>query len=246
MTKSLLISDLHCGGVDAPFPEKAKAVKGRSYIQKYLYQQYLKNACSEHWDYVIFNGDLVEGNQPVVQKELNQTNMNDQISTAIKMIEKIKYDKMLITMGTPFHSVTENGEIAEEIIAKRIGAKYGREFFIDIDGYKTHICHALHHEGDVPGKLGKEIASYGCDLLIRSHRHEYAFVETVYGKGVVTPGWQSRNNYGVNNGLNSTPYTPDIGCCVLETEPHQAYFKLTPRIVDMSIITGGWPKISSI
>jgi predicted phosphodiesterase len=246
MTKTLLISDLHCGGMDAPFPEKAKAVKGRSAIQKYLYQQYLKNACSEHFDYVIFNGDLVEGYQPVIEKELNQTNMNDQINTAIRMIEKMDYDKMLITMGTPFHSVTETGEIAEEIIAKRIGAKYAKEFFIDIDGYKTHITHALHHEGDIAGKLGREIETYRTDLIIRGHRHEFAYVETVYGKGVVTPGWQSRNKFGISNGLNATPYTPDIGCCVLETEPHKASFKLTSRIVDMSIITGGWPKISVI
>jgi predicted phosphodiesterase len=93
---------------------------------------------------VIYTGDLVDGpswrNRAA---ELIGTRPSDQRAAAMNIINHIGIDVMYMVSGTAYHSggSEQDADIAEEIMAKELGAVYAHRICQDIGGVQFDIRH---------------------------------------------------------------------------------------------------------
>lgn len=234
MKKILVVPDLHVGSIVAPSATSVKPGSGSSdKLRNYLYVEFCKLAYDKQWDLVIVNGDVCDGVQ--IEENVWSIDMESQLDMAKRILSPIKTKKWLFTLGTPFHSnydvfdagLCHHTAVAEETLAKTMGGVYEESALFEMEGYVIHAAHTLDHNGTVVEQLAKDIGVFGADLVIRSHRHEYAYIETSKGKGVCTPCWQFNNTFGVTHGMFNKI---DIGLVEIHLDDD---IRVVPRFVDM-------------
>jgi hypothetical protein len=179
-------------------------------------------------DYLYIGGDVVDGSQPATKgKELWTADIGEQIDCAVDLVKMIKYDKLLVVYGTPYH--TDTNINADEEFAKRMNADaHGWELHFKPKGMED-IFHMAHSIGistsawqyrttpiarELVFALLNEKEFYRYTGIIRSHAHYFVSVSFTSNFGLVTPCWQDRTPYMVQKGL---ALVPKMGYVVLES-----------------------------
>ena len=241
MKQILVIGDLHaCSHFGPIMPNaivtdsvnKMPVTLGNSPLQTFLYSKFSEMAYGVEWDYVFVNGDVCAGwNKGDNGRYLNTPDLAYQADVAAMMLKPISCKKMFFTMGTPYHS--ESDRPLEQIVAEKVAAfgtptEFAFDFLFNIEGWKIHMAHCMDWKGSVTESLNREMGCQGADLVIRSHRHEYCYIDKGRRKGLATPCWEWRNAFGLINGMyNGT----DIGMSSLNIA--EDFINVDTELVDM-------------
>jgi len=232
----LLISDMHVGSLYGLMPPGFETKDPRNddmirftpnRTQKQLWNHWLKMCkAASGVKAIIINGDVCDGPQRKSAGLYTWTsNMKFQAEAAILALESLPEAPMFFTQGSLYHAVEDRP--IEQYIAERCGAEYGDDLLVNTCGIKIHASHhisssisswqywttaiardllllALHGAEDKYGHV---------DVAVRSHRHTFTAAEFGSQIGIITPAWQTRNQYAVRKGIISPP---DIGWVILE------------------------------
>lgn len=251
MKRGLVVSDLHCGSIYGLLPPRFETFEGvdkkLNVGQQYLWDcwiDFCQRAKEFKPDFVIANGDLVDGPQKKNQgAELSLIAPSDQTKAAIETLRVLRKAtgslcKWYFTQGTPYH-VSNWGEAEEEIAHQLTAEKYpsvgtGRYcrevLWLRSEGV---ILEAAHHVSGTTGfyrltGIDREMqwsAMAGkddlrgvprSDLLIRSHLHHFVSGEHASKQGIVTPCWQLQTRYARKHSV--TRLLPDLGGILLEVD----------------------------
>jgi hypothetical protein len=251
MKRGIVVSDLHCGSIYGLLPPNFETFEGvprtQNPGQQYLWQcwcDFIRRARDFHPDFVIVNGDCVDGSQYRNEgAELALLDWRDQRLAAVACLQQLrnyvgKKAKFYFTQGTPYH-VGHYGD-AEENIAESLDAeryqsvgtgRLCREvLWLDVDGVLIEAAHhitpsigfyrltALDREGQWSALSAKD-ATKGVpksDILIRSHVHYFAHAEHASKQIVTTPCWQLQTRYMRKASVHRMH--PDIGGLMLEID----------------------------
>lgn len=248
MKKGVVVSDLHAGSIYGILPPNFDTFEGvprtQNAGQKYLWECWLdfsKRARAFKPDFVIVNGDCVDGSQYRNDgSELSLLDWRDQRLAATEALKVLKAHtgaaKWYFTQGTPYH-VGHYGDAEENIAESLEGERYqslgtGRlckeVLWLNVDGVILEAAHhisvstgfyrltALDREMQWSALTGKD-PSKGqpkVDIVIRSHVHYFSKAEHASKIGVTTPCWQLQTRYMRKNSV--TRMIPDVGGIFLE------------------------------
>lgn len=154
MKKGIVLGDLHCGSlVGLTPPEYIQPEVEKTQLP--LWNWYIEKIKSiGKVDFVVANGDLIDG--PGKKDTIGHftTNTKKQRDIAIQCLEHIDSAKWYFTYGTPFH-VTET-EDYEASIAEHFDSPIKDQMYLEIEG---HRCMFRHHVGrsDTPYGQGTQI-----------------------------------------------------------------------------------------
>lgn len=250
MKRGMVVSDLHAGSIYATLPPGFTTyegvVKPWNVAQEYLWKCWDDFTWRAHLfkpDFVIVNGDCVEGPQRKANGfELSLQSMDDQIQAAVGILQLLKErtpgSKWYFTRGTPYH-VGEWGGVEETIAlvmggesypSVGVGKKCREVLWLNVEGVVVEAAHhiggasgfyrmtALDREGQWSAMAAKD-TSKGvpkADVLFRSHVHFFGHVEHSSKQIVTTPCWKLADSYARKNSLHR--FHPDIGGVFAEFE----------------------------
>lgn len=243
--QGLLLSDLHVGSMYGLWPPGMQTDDPRTGEVIPLPQTKVNEAIYAHWEkmlavckqtppkFVLFNGDLIEGNQRKENgKGLLTGQMSLQVKACIKVIQTLRDIlpgvPFYFTAGTDYHQMPD-GENADIYIARHFNAQYGDEMIVEECGIRMFCRHTIsssmsswQYMATAPGRdhmllfLNNGQDKYGdIDVAIFSHRHQFVSVQFTSGFALVTPCWQSKTSYAVKKGLTGVP---DIGWVMLHID----------------------------
>jgi hypothetical protein len=224
----LVVNDLHCGSEVAIMP---KEVVGENQVYKATSAQL---RLLREWenirdvigrpDYVIANGDLVEGVNYKESGRGNWTNnIHTQVKAAVKLLTMLDARHYAISEGSGYH-IGANPAY-DQMVADEMPDKYDVEYDIDMamtikkHKYRLHINHKVPVSTSpyfMSTPLAKELVASVMNQqdfgvfqgIIRAHLHHYFYVESGSRWGVIVPGWKGRDGYLKRKGLN---YVPKVG-----------------------------------
>lgn len=237
----LIVSDLHVGSKVAVAPDY---IEHRNNPQQRELLRKWKEMCKHHYNYMIINGDVVDGTQPANQgQDCWTTDLDEQIEAAEKLVKMVDYDKLLVTYGTPYH--TKENLNADKAFAKQIGAvDHGWELSFKPEGQKDifHLSHTVSASSsswqyrttpiakELVASLLNEDALFKYRGIIRSHAHYYCKVNFSHQFGLITPCWQGRTPYMIRKGLS---LVPKLGWIVLESDNTLKGWNIYEHMFDM-------------
>lgn len=241
----LLLSDLHLGSKYALWVDGMVEKDGRTGDVRPLPQNPVNKAIESHWyrmiaqikknppDAVIFNGDLIEGNQYREHgRGLMTLSIAIQVKACLKRLNEIRKSApkaaFYFTAGTDYHQLPD-GTSADEVIAETAGGEFGDELVVEECGIRLFCRHTIgvsnsawQYMATAPGRdhmllyLNKSPEKYGkIDGAIFSHRHQMVATQFPSGFALVTPCWQSVTPFAVKKGIVGVP---DIGWITLHIE----------------------------
>ena len=234
MKKVLVIGDLHCGSIVGLTPPSwfisPKRDKKLSSLQKEMWSNYTR-IIEEIGpvDYLVVNGDAIDGHGKKSHgSELLTTDLLLQAEIAIECIKEIKYEKIFLTHGTPYHTSNEGGEDFEKVIADKLGGKVYDELRLDVDGVIFDIRHHIDSSSVPTGRFNSMAKNRLWDVLradkegrkkadvyIRSHVHYYTFCGESDWRAINLPALQaSMTKYGSRRCVGIT----DWGVCCFFVE----------------------------
>jgi hypothetical protein len=242
MNKGVVVSDIHAGSIYGLLPPgfitfegvEKKLNVGQQYLWE-CWQDFCERVKEFKPDFVIANGDLIDGPQKKNHgSELSLITPGDQSKAATQTLQYLRKAtgsacKWYFTQGTPYHTGAYGD--AEEDIAHKCSAekypsvgtgKYCREVLtLEVDGglmveAAHHISTAsvykttpLEKESQATWMANVTHETPRIDLAIRSHVHHYRNVEHGTGKILTTPCWQLQTRYARKNSVSRL--LPDIG-----------------------------------
>jgi len=213
----LVISDLHVGSRYAVMPQRWQGFTALKH-QRFLFRKWREMVKKVgHVDAVVVNGDTVDGKQKGSQgKDLWTSDVDEQIEAAIDLVKMIKFDRIHVTYGTPYH--TEENLNADEVFAKRIGASlHGWEIQGKMENGIVHFSHQITVSTSAwqyrTTPLAKELVAALLNddvfpkyrVIVRSHAHYFCYVGFSKNFAIVTPCWQLRTPYMIRKGLSLVP-----------------------------------------
>lgn len=251
MKRGIVISDLQCGSIYGILPDQfvtgEDVHKPQNPGQAYLWAcwiDYCNKAREFNPDFVVLNGDLVDGKQQAQKgTELSLPLMDDQRRAAV---ECLTYTKNLLrpeckwyaVAGTVYH--VGDGNEYEEAIAREMGCepykgagtgRLCREILdLDVEGVIINFAHhisvnsgfyratAADREGQWSAMTAKD-QSKGvpkADVVIRSHVHNFIHVEHASKHIIQTPCWQLQTRFMRKH--SAYRMLPDIGGIFLEVD----------------------------
>jgi hypothetical protein len=238
MREILILSDMHVGSLWGLWPPDFETDDPRSDDRLKFIQNQTQKKLWSHWKHmieatnpeiIIFNGDLIDGQQKRgVGRGLVTPYLEHQIAACTDIIHTLPEVPLYFTQGTEYHELPD-GSAAEQYIAKEFQADFGDDLLIDECGIRMHVGHQIPVSGTTwqyrTTPLARDLLllalnsaeeKYGkVDVAIRSHAHYYCACSFASQLGVITPCWQTRTNYAVKKDL-VTP--PDIGYITLLVE----------------------------
>jgi len=238
MKDILILSDMHVGSLWGLWPPDFEADDPRSDNRLRFHQNHTQKQLWKHWkdmvakvnpEIIIFNGDLIDGQQrKSIGREVVTSRLETQIAACIDIIRTLPEVPMYFTQGTDYHEMPD-GSAVEHYIAKEFNGEFGDDLLIDECGIRMHVGHAISTSSSSwqywPTALSRDLLllalhssdqKYGSvDVAIRSHRHNFCGAIFKNQIGVITPCWQTRTPYAVKKDF-VTP--PDIGYVVLKVE----------------------------
>ena len=232
----LLTGDFHFGSCNSPCPED---LDYRPNKQQKILNRWYWDMVSDigKVDAVLLNGDLVEGyNRNQNGLGCWTTDILEQANTAAKMLSYIDTKKFYVTNGSRYH--TSENPSGDGIVAKMLGAEFGRYQILRVGGKRIHAIHKVSHAqytGNRGNSLGSQItkailneSEWGkFDVIVRAHAHYYVCLEVKDHMGIITPCWKGLDDFGFELG---TGFVPEIGYVLLEIsggEINKTVFKQT-------------------
>lgn len=196
----LVLSDLHCGhNLGLTPPDYHNHFKEIQQVGWKFYSENIKKIGKI--DLCVLNGDLVDGTGHKGSTQHLTTDMATQQKIAIKCLEQVKTKKYLFVRGTPFH--TQNDTEYEDGIAAHFGSEIHDSRKIDVNGCILHVRHTTGKSGTAYASVTSlqrsavvqmlnDVESGGekADIFIRSHIHEYNYVQRELFTAVSTPALQ--------------------------------------------------------
>ena len=250
MTRTLLVSDLHCGshvGLNLPTVKLDKKVYANpmNIVQRKVLLPFWDELCSsEPFDNIVVDGDLIDGANP---KDGGMgvwtTDLKLQAAVAAEAILRIPLKpkgRIDVVEGTGYHG--GHNPIMEEIVVTMINSKdkrdyavaeYHDELDLNIDGLKFNISHKLSNTFYRGTALNRELMwdyIYKHDYigLIRAHVHQYHRDDDGKRFAISLPGWKLRDRYAKSFGLK---FIAQIGWAVLTVEDGE--WDIRPRLRTM-------------
>ena len=244
MTRILVVSDLHVGSRYGLMPKQWGDVLANP-IQREILKKWDEMCKREREiDYLIVNGDAVDGTSPAEEgKYQSISDTDEQVNAAAELVSNINCDKILVTYGSKYH--TKENPNLDEAFAKEVGASkhdYEISFQPKTLDDVFHLAHNIgisfsswvYRTTPIAKELvaallnEKELHSYKC--VIRSHAHYYCMVSFTSNFGLITPCWQTRTPYMVKKGLSMIP---KLGYVLLEKRDRNSGWIVTPRTFNM-------------
>ena len=212
-------------------------------IMSVLYEAWLDVLDSLHCKQphlMVCNGEPCDGANP---KQLGQqswtTDMESQMLEFMKLMKPFKYQKLLFTRGSIYHT-TLGATNFEEILANRMprvmkykahGGSGSTDNYANIEA-NGKVFNFSHHIGFSKGlqtraaALSREMANMHyeydklgkVDVIVRSHVHYFCHVEFVHSHGIILPAWKYPDGHLFRGGVAGT--TPDIGMVEMIVEPN--------------------------
>lgn len=240
----LLLSDIHSGSWYAPVLPKARVdydggTIGLNPLQEKILLPHWKKMCDGGpYDFVVVNGDLVDGlNRKEKGLGLWTCVLDLQADACASLLNAIKVKKdapFIIIGGTGYH-VGDNPGIdqltAEKLAKLGKNAKYkGLEHILQFGKQKIHFSHWVSDAMYDGTTLSKEILfskKHDIDAtgFIRGHRHHYGCFTDGERFSAILPGWKCRDAYVQGRGMRYA--TTQIGWVELfltedtwELKPH--------------------------
>lgn len=243
MKNILLLSDLHVGSLwglwppdfetDDPRSDTNKLIFRQNQTQKKLWAHWKEMINVLNWDKpvecIIFNGDLIDGQQRRnIGRETVTSRLDVQTEAAIEIIETLPDVPKYFTQGTEYHSLPD-GSPVEAYIAKQCNGEFGDDLLIDECGIRLHVGHPITVSSSSwqyrTTPLARDLLllalnaaeeRYGkVNVVVRSHAHYFCTAGFSSQIGIITPCWQTRTPYAVKKNF-ITP--PDIGYVILRIE----------------------------
>ena len=236
MKRVVVIADLHCGhrsGLtppqyqyqdDAEEPLLAKFGE----FQRALWEWYEKTiAALQPIDTLIVNGDALDGKaEKSGGTELITSDRNAQVGMASESIKLAKAGKVYVIKGTGYHVGTD--EDWEDVLADKIGAAHvGNHEWIDAEGVIIDCRHMVSGSTIPHGRytamarqaLWNSLSAERemqpkANIIIRSHRHFYAYCGEMRWLAISTPALQGWTKFG----SNIVEGTNDIGLISIDAE----------------------------
>lgn len=242
--RCLVLGDIHCGSVVAPWPTGVSFPDGGAYKPS-KYQRWL-NKCWDHLledvkgqsiDSVVVMGDALDGDNP--RSSLVTDRADCQIAAAVELLTPIREqtDNFYMIAGTTYH--VGKGAQYETSIARELDAVVHPEtkhpvwpFLLkDLGGVVTHFA---HHIGTVRNNRYEPAALWGAlinitseyayaygriapriECIVRAHRHRMIHVEKGHLNAVAVCGWQLHTDFSLKVAGESVP---EIGYAWLEVD----------------------------
>jgi len=191
-------------------------------------------------DLAVFNGDLIDGPGRKDSTKHVTTDLGEQVSMAVEIVQAVKADRKKIVRGTGFH--VESGTNFEDIIARELRLKACDEYRAEVYGRRLHWRHVVGRS-DIPygqyTQAGKELTNEqlqaemedypAADILLRAHAHYCVGISQLHGAtGMlrqvwVLPGLQLRRPVSAYvRGLRTWMY--HVGVTLIEVEPSGEVF----------------------
>lgn len=214
----------------------------------------------EHWlesidkigrhELMLINGEPINGiNKKNNGAENYTSDISEQRRHAVKAVKEWRFDDMIVTRGSGYHSSDGGWTWFEEDFAEAIGAiKNGDNGdWTDEETafrFAGKVFNATHH---VPGSIWFHYSTtpltregmglslnrtkyYDAtvehiDVVIRSHRHHRHLTDIEHSILAQTPCWQFRNRYMKRSGMGSL--YPTLGCIwfIIESNGEMSYHK---------------------
>ena len=238
MKNILILSDMHVGSLWGLWPPDFEADDPRGDNRLKFIQNATQKKLWQHWksmvakvdpEIIIFNGDLIDGQQRrSIGREVVTSRIEMQVGACIDIINTLPKVPMYFTQGTDYHEMPD-GSAAEYYIARELGAEFGDDLLIDECGIRMHVGHPISVSTSTwqyrTTPLARDLLllalntaedKYGkVDVAIRSHAHYFCACSFSSQLGLITPCWQTRTPYAVKKNM-ITP--PDIGYVQLHIE----------------------------
>lgn len=214
----LVIADMHVGSKYALMPRQFNGYLAQKAQLKILEEWNGMCKRERHIDYLIIDGDIVDGVARASDgKDVWTTDIDDQVTAASDLVKQIDYSKLLVAYGSPYH--TAENLNADQVFAKQMNAvKHGYELSWKPDSCKDiiHISHMIGVSAaswqyrttplakELVAALLNESALYKYRCIIRAHAHYYCTV-AFSNFAFIVPCWQTRTPYMIRKGLSLVP-----------------------------------------
>lgn len=242
--KALVMSDIHAShyaGITHPewqlsLKNKNLRKHGFAILERKMWDWFTKTVKEiGPVDYLIINGDTVEGNgSRTGGTELITTDRAEQVRMAVKVISQVKVNKSIFMFhGSTGHTGCE--EDWDEAVADKLGCPIYEKQHLDIKGVVFDVRHHCGGSGKNNARntellnqftLNNEEYSAGkaklSDIVIRSHRHFYTDVSgpRPNTRAFNTPGLQGP---GSKYARKLSGHTPDVGLLVIEVGDNKSW-----------------------
>ena len=206
--KILVVSDLHCGsnvGLFLPdFYDQDNDIQYQiSDLQTFLFEKWCSMVTTVgHVDYVIANGDLVDGPNKAEDGEGQlTTDIHTQAVVSTTLLNMIDTNHYYVSNGSKYHTGQTSGD---QIVCDMLeGTWLGDHEFITFDNIMAHIrhfekyssnpdsrCTAQRKEARIMRAQGTEV-----DIYLRSHTHHFNFSGTNTDITINTPCWKGIDHF---------------------------------------------------
>ena len=240
MKTVVVVSDMHVGHVLGLAPARVVTRKSENTIlanrvQAGIYRVWEQVAAAWHRpDYLVVNGEPVDGPQPRSREETWATDLWTQVDAAHALLNMWGARHLHFTRGSNYHVQLPDGLGLETAVAQAVHANkpdnrddlVPEEFYLDIgDGPRRWTFHFAHHisvsrsgwiyrttpiaKEMLLMKLNEERKTWKADIIVRSHTHYHVRVGFKSHLGVSTPCWQFPTWFAYRKGVGDL--VPEIG-----------------------------------
>ena len=188
MKTVLAISDMHCGhrvGLTPP-SQWISSKKKEGKLQRALWSAF-EASIELRPDVLLVVGDAIDGTgKRSGGTEQLTTDLLEQVEWATECIKFIKPKHIAMVAGTPYHVGDECDY--EGLIAKELGAEFGGQLFIDVDGVVFGMKHKCggsqvphgRHTAVARERLNQQLWSEremipNSDIILRGHVHYHNY-----------------------------------------------------------------------
>ena len=208
MKRILVVSDLHCGSnVGLFLPEYYDPDNDIGYeindVIGYLFEKWCSMVSTVgHVDYVIANGDLVDGaNVAEAGEGQLTTDVHTQAVVAANLLNMIDTDTYYVLNGSKYHTGQTSGD---QLVCDLIGGKWLGDYeFITFDNILTHVRHFEKYSSNPDSRCGPQLKEArnnraqgtDVDIYIRSHTHHFNASITSRELTINTPCFKGMDHF---------------------------------------------------
>jgi hypothetical protein len=216
----LVVNDLHSGSNYGPVTED----KIRNPYQKWVYAKITdvaKYCQSITLDYLVGDGDMVDGYASKDSTSQWTTDVNDQVNCAIELLEKFKTPKTKVigVGGSGYHRGKGSGFDGDRMVIEGLGGKFNKNTYYLNTPYGViqflHVGKNIKNEVNTIQINNGEIENHKVKLLVAGHLHRYEAYEKGSVKVVHCPCWQYPTDFMQGFGVSPTV---DIGCLLIRVD----------------------------
>jgi len=241
MIRLILLSDTHIGSVYGLSPLKYISEEKQSPFNLWIWDRW-NEFCKEfkNPDYLLLNGDLVDGPQV---KDLGvdaiTTDLDEQVKIGIETIKMLigKNTKIFGTNGSGYHIGKRQGVCLDKRIIENLNGTFkGNVYEFEIDNLLFQMSHGsgggtvnldgyLKRELKLSRDLSIKLKKRCPDYLLRSHQHiMWKVTDNIGMSGIINGCWQYPTSYAHTRSSN---LVPNIGATIIDiTNGHaDIYFK---------------------